>query len=248
MRIRTLVWLAVSAGVALGLASCKGNVSRGNDPVDPGGPAPTTGAAGTGAPATGAGGAAGDGTVRPPAALFEAVGPESYAAKVKNLMTGLPLSSAELAAVTADPKALRGLIDQWMAVPQFQTKMLVFFRNAFQQSQVNNSTLLDQLGNRGIPSNGATLQRLLVDIQESFARTAWQLVATGKPFNGAIDTHSYMVTTALAAFLAFLDDRYVDDKGGAQSRWLKANPMLKVTASSDLTIPMTDSLDPASPN
>jgi hypothetical protein len=180
--------------------------------------------------------------------VFEAVSPASYTAKVKNLMTGLPLTPAELTAVTADPKALRGLIDQWMALPQFQTKMLAFFRNAFQQAQVDSSTLIDQLGGRGIASNGQTLQRLIVNIQESFPRTAWQLVQANKPFNGALETKSYMVTTALASFLAYLDDRYVDDAGRATSRWAKANPMLTVTATSDLTIPMADTMNPASPN
>jgi hypothetical protein len=248
MRIRTLVWLAALAVVSVGLASCTGSVGGGGGgtPVDPG--APTAGAAGTAGPATGAAGTGSADPALPPPVLFEAVGPESYTAKVKNLLTGLPLTSAELAAVTADPKALRGLIDQWMALPQFQTKMLVFFRNAFQQAQVDNSTLLDQMGGRGLPSNGQTLQRLIVDLQESFARTAMQLVQTNKPFNGAIDTKSYMMTTALAVFLAFLDDRYVDDAGRATSRWAKANPMLTVTATSDLTIPMTDTMNPASPN
>jgi hypothetical protein len=251
MRIRTLVWLAASALACWGLTSCRGNIGTPGAPGGPGNPpGETTGsAAGMGAPpATGVGGAGGADTDLPPPVVFEAVGPESYTAKVKNLLTGLPLTSAELTAVTADPKALRGLIDQWMALPQFQTKMLVFFRNAFQQAQVDGSTLLDQLGGRGIGSNGQTLQRLVVDIQESFARTAWQLVATNKPFNGTVDTHTYMVTTALASFLAFLDDRYVDDNGRAASRWVKANPMLTVTATSDITIPMSDSMDPASPN
>jgi hypothetical protein len=245
MRIRTLVWLATL--VLLGVTSCRGNVGAGGGPSVA--PPASSGAAGTPPSATGAAGTpAGVDPTLPPPVVFEAVSPESYTAKVKNLLTGLPTTSAELAAVTADPKALRGLIDQWMALPQFQTKMLVFFRNAFQQAQVDGSTLLDQLGGRGLGTNGATLQRLLVDIQESFARTAWQLVAAGKPFNGTIDTNQYMVTTALASFLAFLDDRFVDDQGRATSRWAKANPLLALTATSDLTIPMTDSLNPASPN
>jgi len=245
MRIRTLVWLATL--VLLGVTSCRGNVGGGGGPSVA--PPASSGAAGAPPSATGAAGTpSGVDPTLPPPVVFEAVSPESYTAKVKNLLTGLPTTSAELAAVTADPKALRGLIDQWMALPQFQTKMLVFFRNAFQQAQVDGSTLLDQLGGRGLGTNGATLQRLLVDIQESFARTAWQLVAAGKPFNGTIDTNQYMVTTALASFLAFLDDRFVDDQGRATSRWAKANPLLALTATSDLTIPMTDSLNPASPN
>ena len=179
---------------------------------------------------------------------FEATSPASYTAKVKDLLTGLPPTAAELAAVTGDPKALRGLIDTWMATPQYQTKMIAFFKNAFQQAQVDGTTLLDQLGGRGLGTNGATLQRLLVNIQESFPRTALQLVGAGKPFNTTVTTSQYMVTTALASFLAFLDDRFVDDKAKTTSRWVTANPKLTVTAASDLTIPLTDSMDPANAN
>ena len=73
---------------------------------------------------------------------FEATSPAAYTAKVKTLLTGLPPTAAELASVTGDPKALRALLDTWMATPQFQTKMITFFKNAFQQAQVDNSTLL----------------------------------------------------------------------------------------------------------
>jgi hypothetical protein len=248
--------LALAAAALLAGASCKGTIGRNGGP-DPGASGPGTagatdpgagGAGGTGgAPiAIADGGAAGD-----PATMtfpFEPTSPASYTAKVKDLLTGLPPTSAELAAVSADAKALRGLIDTWMATPQFQTKMLAFFKNAFQQAQVDSSTLLDQLGGRGLPSNGPTLQRLLVDIQESFPRTAWQLVSTGKPWNGAVTTNQVMVTTALASFLSFLDDRFVDDKAKVTSRWVTANPKLTVTAASDLTIPLTDSMDPTNAN
>lgn len=241
MRIRTFVWLAVVLGASFA-ASCKGTVDTGTPSA--------TGSAGTAAPpsSTGAGGTGLVDPTLPPPEVFEPVAPASYTAKVKTLLTGLPPTTAELATVTADPKALRGLIDQWMATPEFQTKMLVFFRNAFQQAQVDSSMLLDQLAGRGLSTNGATQQRLLVNIQESFARTAWNLVATNKPFNGTMDTRTYQMTTALAAFYAFLDDRYVDDLGRATSRWAKANPNLTVTASSDLTIPMTATLDSKSVN
>jgi hypothetical protein len=245
---------SVCAVVLLGTLSCTGRFGSGTIGEPAAGTAGVgTGNAGAPGPGTnvtpgGAGGASAVDPALPPPVLFEAVGPETYTAKVKNLLTGLPPTSAELAAVTADPAALRGLIDQWMALPQYQAKMLIFFRNAFQQAQVDSTTLLDQLGGRGIASNGPALQRLLVNIQESFPRTAWQLATAGKPFNGTINTTQVMATTALVSFLSFLDDRYVDDAGRATSRWAKANPMLAVTATSDLTIPMTDSMNPASPN
>jgi hypothetical protein len=249
MRSRHLPWLAACAAL-VGLASCKGTIGSGGPGSAPGATDPgSTGAGGAIVPGVvAADGGAPDDATAAPTFPFEATSPASYTAKVKDLLTGLPPTAAELAAVTGDAKALTGLIDTWMATPQFQAKMLVFFKNAFQQAQVDGTAILDQLGGRGLATNGATLQRLLVDIQESFPRTAWQLVAAGKPWNGTIDTSQYMVTTALASFLAFLDDRYVDDKAKVTSRWVTANPKLTVTAASDLTIPLTDSMDPANVN
>src|ERR1700748_1247502 len=62
--------------------------------------------------------------------------PEVYVAKVKNILVGLPPTDAEIAQVVKDPTALGGLIKQWMALPQYQQKMLVFFQLAFQQTQI----------------------------------------------------------------------------------------------------------------
>jgi hypothetical protein len=61
-------------------------------------------------------------------------------------MTGLAATDAEVQAVAKDPNALKGLVDQWMALPEFQGRMLDFFRNAFQQNQVNLGTLFTNLG------------------------------------------------------------------------------------------------------
>jgi hypothetical protein len=74
---------------------------------------------------------------------FESVGPESYVSKVKNLLTGLGPTDAELQAVRADEQALTGLIDEWMKTPQFQARMLRFFSNAFQQGQLNRASLIE---------------------------------------------------------------------------------------------------------
>ena len=249
--MRAPVLTLAAAAVLTAGVSCKGTIGQGGASA----PAATDpGAAGATDPGlTGAGGApvasADAGAIDAgPLFPFEATTAESYTAKVKDLLTGLPPTAAELAAVTGDPKALRGLIDTWMATPQFQTKMIAFFKNAFQQAQVDSTALLDQLGGRGLATNGPTLQRLLVNIQESFPRTALQLVGSGKPFNTTITTNQYMVTTALASFLAFLDDRFVNDKAQATSRWAAANPKLTVTAASDLTISLADSMDPTNAN
>src|SRR5450432_2934628 len=236
--MKTRALLLAGAALLAGTVSCKGTIGPAGSSAPSGGPDPSTGTGGSGAPGMPVAGADAGTTDTPPATPpvpFEAAGPATVVAKVKGLLTGLPPTAAELASVTADSTALRGLVDTWMATPQFQTKTLAFFKNAFQQAQVDSTALLDQLGGRGIASNGATLQRLLVNIQESFPRTAWSLVASGKPFNGTITTNQYMVTTALASFLAFLDDRYVDDKAATKSHWVTAVPKLTVTAASDVT-------------
>jgi hypothetical protein len=273
--MRTSLLSLATLGLALAVCSigCKGFVANpagqtGSGGSAPNGPGdPMGGSAGSGGPLGTAGGAGGAGAVDPMGPVgpvaYEAVAPASYTAKVKTLLTGLPPTAAELAAVTADPKALRGLVDAWMALPEFQTKMLLFFRNAFQQGQVDGTTLLDQLGNRGLGTNGQTNLRLYADLQESFPRTAWQLVASGKPFNGTVETTQHQMTTAMAAFLSFIDDRYVDDNGKTVSRWAQAMtpppppkttpptaplPPFTITATSDLTVTMADSLNPASPS
>jgi len=254
MRVGTRAPVLALAAAVLLAGACKGTVGgNGGAPTPSATGSGDTGAAGSGASAGAGVGTGGDpgaaaGAAAGPLYPFEATSPASYTAKVKDMLTGLPPTAAELAAVTGDAKMLRGLIDTWMATPQFQAKMLAFFKNAFQQAQVDGTTLLDQLGGRGLATNGPTLQRLLVNIQESFPRTAWQLVAAGKPFNGTVTTNQIMVTTALASFLAFLDDRFVDDKAKVTSRWVTANPKLTVTAASDLTIPLTDSMDPTNVN
>ena len=183
----------------------------------------------------------------PPPPPFEAVSPKSYTAKVKNLLTGLAPTNEELQAVTADPTALKGLINQWMARPEYRSKMLAFFRNAFQQAQVDAASLRDRLGGTALFTNGPTLPRMLVNIQESFPRTAWEMVEGGKPWNNVVTTRRFMMTSALASFLAYLDDRYVDDAGRIGSRLLKANPGLTVTGTS-VAVPLAETVDPASPN
>ena len=72
--------------------------------------------------------------------LFEAATPQSYVGKVKDILVGLPATDAEIAAVANDPNALAGLIDGWIAQPQFELRAEDFFRNAFQQNSVDLNT------------------------------------------------------------------------------------------------------------
>src|ERR1700733_5532511 len=61
--------------------------------------------------------------------------PATYVAKVKNILVGLPAAGSDVQTVTNDPSQFGTLIDQWMALPQYQQKMQVFFQLMFQQMQ-----------------------------------------------------------------------------------------------------------------
>jgi hypothetical protein len=79
-------------------------------------------------------------------APFEALGPEVYGTKIKTAMTGRGLSDEELSALTTDPSALQGLVDGWSEDPAFRARLLGFFQQAFQQTQVSAADYDDQFG------------------------------------------------------------------------------------------------------
>src|SRR5439155_25872719 len=77
---------------------------------------------------------------------FAPLPPNVYGQKVKNLLTGLALTDAELTRLSADPGSLPALIDGWMELPQWRERMLDFFKQAFQQTQTDINNYDDQLG------------------------------------------------------------------------------------------------------
>ena len=190
-----------------------------------------------------------DGGGGPPGAPFEAVGPSTFVPKVKNLMTGLAATDAEVQAVVADPNALRGLIDQWMALPEFQGRMLDFFRNAFQQNQVVLGSLMANLG-LNFQVNPAIQKQLERNIMDSFPMTVWEMVKAGQPLNTAVTTNQYMMTTAMMSLLSYADDLNVDDKGKTTNRpnLRTAIPATGFTIDPNSTATLAESLNPASPN
>src|SRR3954453_16914635 len=132
--------LVACALVALSIGSlgaCTGNV--GSKPgAGQGGDSATGDAGSTGNPGTGGAGtpAGTGGTAETPP--FEASGAAVAVRKVKNLLTGLPSTDAEVAAATSGGAgALKTLINGWMSDaqtrPLFQNRMIGFFRNFFQQ-------------------------------------------------------------------------------------------------------------------
>ena len=182
---------------------------------------------------------------------FQASPPEVYVAKVKNLLVGYAPTDGEVAAVKADPNALGGLIDGWMATPEYEKKMLGFFATAFQQSQVVPSDFATQMPgvNGQIGSNPSTVSRLLFSLRASYALTVWQLIQEGRPFSEAMTTQRFMMTPPLMMLYAFLDEHHVDDASKIQDRIVQENPAFQFTVGvAQGPIPITETLDPKSPN
>jgi hypothetical protein len=195
---------------------------------------------------SGGGGGGGDGGVLP----FQADPPVVYVAKVKNLLTGLPATDAEVKAVEADTspdaQVLKGLIDQWTALPQYQTKLLTFFELAFQQTQIAITDLSDQAAPQADVNTG-TASLLLQNVRESFALTALQLVANNSPLNNAVTTQSFMMTPALMELYAYLDILQIDDQGVLSDRFRQTTPVT-LTIQDQTKIDIADTLNPQSAN
>ncbi|MGZ3407115.1 MAG: hypothetical protein ACXVAN_11770, partial [Polyangia bacterium] len=191
----------------------------------------------------------GTATTQPDAGvLFQVDSPTVYVAKVKNILVGLPPSDDEIAQVTADPSALGRLIDGWMATPEYQAKMMVFFELAFQQTQITAADFTDMIPPTGL-GVGGQIPLLLQNLRESFARTALMTVAAGRPITDTFTTHQLMMTPALMELYAFLDTRHVDDNAKITDAFTKANPTLVITLeAAQGPIAIADTLNPASPN
>ncbi|HEY2899710.1 MAG TPA: hypothetical protein VGL59_03965 [Polyangia bacterium] len=227
-------WPAFALILALG---CSGRT--------PGG-AGSGGGGNAGGPTAG-GGMGADNTPVP----FEPLPPAVYGTKVKDLLVGQSLTADELMALLADPGALGGLIDKWMAQPQWRTRMADFFQQAFQQTQTTAADFDDQLGLK--TTNWNTLDQVQFNqaASESFARTVMQLLDEGRPFTEVVTTRRLMLNPPLMAAIAFMDAAPQDDDGNAlpKSWWLlKQYPALKFTREATTPIPLTDSIDPTSPN
>jgi hypothetical protein len=175
-----------------------------------------------------------------------------YLTKVKNVLVGLPPTDQELQTVTADPSQLGALVDGWMQLPEYQQKMMRFFELAFQQTQVISSDFTSMTFPAVIDSNAATAPLLLQNLQESFARTMLSFAMNGTPFNQAMSTRTFAMTTALKVYYAFEDAFQAPNAvgcgiGASFDSFKQANPGLQIyyTASA---IPLSQSLDPTSAN
>jgi hypothetical protein len=182
-------------------------------------------------------------------ASFPTESPAVYVAKVKNILVGLPPTDAEVKSVEADPTQIGTLVDGWMQLPEYDAKMLRFFELAFQQTQVTITDFADQVYPRPADSNATTIPLLVQNASESFARTAQELIAEGRPFTETMTTTSFMMTPALMELYAFLDAYQVNDAGQVSDAFKNAHPSVTLYAeASQGPIAVADSLDPASPN
>jgi hypothetical protein len=268
-----LVLLLVGA-----LAACTGKVGDGGPGPDGSGGTSTTGAGGGAHPGAGGhGGAtsnpgAGGNAVNPGAGgtvdtgagggtppPFQPAGSYASVRKVKNLLVGLAPTDADVQTVTTSGVAgLQSLISTWTTdaqyLPSFQDKMVGFFRNLFQQVGFSPTDdfkpqLLENGGFDFGPLGTAAVgddafARLVQNLQDSFALTAWQIVAEKQPFSNTLTTTKFRMTTALKSLYIEIempnDQPYSFGVTGTKLAWkidMSGNP-----------IPLTDTLNPSSPN
>lgn len=184
---------------------------------------------------------------RPP---FVADPPAVYVAKVKTILIGQPPTADEIAAVTADPAALTGLIQQWMQRPEYGQKMQVFFELAFQQTQISEVNFVDINPPNGLGNaNGLGPKLLVENARESLARSVVAMTAANRPLTDAFTTTQLLMTPALMQLYAFLDTHTADDAAKVSDAFARANPNLTITLeASKGPIPLAESIDPQSPN
>lgn len=164
-----------------------------------------------------------------PPAPFDPSEPESYARKVKLLLTGEPLLPTELSLVMADPAELRSLVQDWTETEAFRVKMLDFFTVAFQQEEVTRTNIVSQLRGTDGAGNFFPRNELYANLTESFSRTAWNIVEQGRPFTEIATTRRWMMTTAVMSFLIAADD---PPNSGPQHTFYNNNPPAGMSAGS----------------
>ncbi|HEX3902479.1 MAG TPA: hypothetical protein VH853_06490, partial [Polyangia bacterium] len=156
--------------------------------------------------------------------------------KIKGLLVGMPCSDDEVSMVeSSGPAGLQQLIINWESSatyqPMFEGKMVPFFRNLFQQvgftaTQDFKNQLLQNggfdFGPFGTSAVGDDVYfKLVQNLQDSFALTAWQMVKEGtEPFSDVLTTKKFMMTTGLLSLYTQVempDDEPYNFSGGASS-------------------------------
>jgi hypothetical protein len=244
---------------AAAVAGCSGQVGSTSNSGSGSG----SGTGGNTTAGTGSGGSNVDpGKVTVPPAPFMAAVAGPTCRKIKDLLVGLPCTDDDVNTVqTMGPAGLQQLIITWMTSstyqPLFQAKMIPFFRNMFQQvgftpTQDFKNQLLQNggfdFGPLGTAAVGDDIYAQLVqNLQDSFAKTAWQMVQEGtEPFSDVLTTTRFQMTTGLMSLYTQIempDDEPYNFSGGF-------NNTTKLQWKLDYvnTIPLEDALDKNSPN
>lgn len=197
---------------------------------------------------------------------FQADSPFVYVDKVKNILTGLAATQAEVDSVVnagddaAKQAALVTLIDTWMTYPQYAKKMTTFFELAFQQTQLSQVDFNDIIPNgNGSIGTSNNVNLLIQNIKDSFALTVMDQIGKGQPFTDAFTTTKFMMTPALAELYAFMEWNQVSDTEKVTDKFAQANTLNGVTVSDCAGSPAacnnqpsidytTETIVPSSPN
>jgi hypothetical protein len=138
---------------------------------------------------------------------------------VKNLLTGLAPTDAEVATAATGVAGFKTLVTSWTGdaqfAPLFQGKMISLFRNVFQQTGFsplddfkpqllqNGGFDLGPLGTSVVGDDA--FARLVQNLKDSFAMTAWSMVASKQPFSNVLTTNTVMMTTALKSLYLMIE-------------------------------------------
>lgn len=250
-------WSALVACVALSsviLGACSSPDSGGGSSQPSAGGSGVAGGAGaSGASSAGNAGSLGQagnaGEPSAPVIPFDPLTPAASVTKVKNLLTGLAPTQAEIDSVTADPGALGGLVDAWLQLPAYSEKMEIFFADAFQQSQASQTAF------KSVIDDGTFTPEdpLLLNFRQSFAKTMTQLVKEGRPFSEAATTTRYMMTTAMMTYYSYADasmltDATAQNGGDMHNRFFDKDKNWSWTVTAKTKIPLSESGNPNSSN
>lgn len=145
-----------------------------------------------------------------PPAEYEPTTIESALRKVKVLLTGAAPTAEEMADILADPDQLRVAIEEWMDTPEFEAKLTDFLLVALQQrvQQPLLTLTADQFDD--FRQSGRNAIRLKKVLEESFVRTAVDIVQRNVAFDRVLVTNQWMVTTANLVLLRYLEQTFIE--------------------------------------
>ncbi len=225
-----------------------------------GGSGSSSGGTTGGSPQTGPDAGVNPGTVTASSTPYDAKTAFDAVRKVKNLLVGLAPTDSDVTTVEKSGAAgLQQLIISWTTdsatQPFFKSKMLFFFRNAFEQTGFTPTDdfkpqLLENggfdFGPFGVSAVGDdAFARLVQNLQDMFAMTAWQIVQEGQSFLTTLTTTRYMMTTGLKSL--YLQIEMPNDQPFAFTFNGPKKLAWKIDYSGN-AIPLTDTLNPNSPN